>query len=475
MQGLKVSADKALAELCRRSFYRFLQEFWSVLIPEVPVWNWHIKYLCDELQYLNAFVVARKPKPYDLVINVPPGSTKSTIASQAYNAWIWTVDPTQRIIGASYANALSLSHAIKTRDIVQSDKYRRLFPEVELKSDQTGKSDFRNTHGGQRFTTSTGGSITGMHAHQIIIDDPINPLQAASDTERQSANDFVTKTLSTRKIDKAVTPTILIMQRLHEQDPTGVMLSKKANKIKHICLPAEDEGNVLPREIAANYVDGLLDPVRLSLEILEESKTDLGGYGYAGQFKQKPAPDEGGILKKAWFDVVDWQPGFEALCWNVAADTAYTASDKNDPSGFIAYAEYQNTFYIRSIAVEHLEFPELCRSIASFANMNGYTRRSMIYVEPKASGKSLVQTIRRETSLNITEGANPTTDKIARVKGISPMCEAKRVKLIRGVWNEQFLDEVCTFPNAAHDELVDCLTMMLDGQRKKNIGIRRTN
>ena len=88
------------------------------------------------------------------------------------------------------------------------------------------------------------------------------------------------------------------MQRLHEQDPTGEMLSKRDKKIKHICLPAENKGNVLPPELADNYVGGLLDPVRLDAEVLAESKTDLGSFGYAGQFDQKPAPDEGGIFKR---------------------------------------------------------------------------------------------------------------------------------------------------------------------------------
>lgn len=165
---MRINADAALAELCRRSFFRFLQEFWYVVIPETPVYNWHIEYLCNELQYINSFVEQRKPKPYDLIVNVPPGTTKSTIFMQMYTAWVWTRDPAQRHIGVSYAHALSLSHAIKTRDIVNSDKYKRLFPEVSLKGDQASKTDFHNNKGGQRFSTSTGGTVTGIHAHQIL-------------------------------------------------------------------------------------------------------------------------------------------------------------------------------------------------------------------------------------------------------------------------------------------------------------------
>jgi len=479
--SINLNPNEALAELCRRSFYRFVQEFWSVIIPEDPVWNWHIKYLCDELQHLNTFVMARQPKPYDLIINIPPGSTKSTIATQMYNAWVWTVDPSQRIVGSSYAHTLSLSHAVKTRDIVTSDKYQTLFPTVVLKADQSAKSDFLNTSGGQRFTTSTGGTITGMHSHQIIIDDPLNPKQAASDAERLTANDFCTKTLSTRKIDKKISVTILIMQRLHEEDPTGVMLSKKGKKIKHICLPAEDKGNVLPPELSANYTDTglgkykLLDPVRLDDEVLAESKIDLGSFGYAGQFDQKPAPEEGGIMKRDWFPIVPWQQEYSNLVWNFVADTAYTKDETNDPSGYIAYAEYENDFIIRMAETEHLEFPELCKALPTFAHANGYTRRSLVEIEPKASGKSLVQTLKKETKLNVKEGVPPAKDKTARAKDSSPTCEAQRVKLIRGTWNKAFLDQVTIFPNATHDEYMDCLTMMVGGKKPKKKGLKRRN
>lgn len=469
-QGIKINPNLAIAELCKRNFYFFLQEFWDVVIPEPPVFNWHIKYLCDELQYLNSFVVARKPKPYDLMINISPGTTKSTIVTQMYNAWVWTIDPKQRFISSSYSHSLSLAQSIKTRDIITSDKYLLYFPEVKIKSDQSGKSDFWNTLGGQRYSTSTGGTVTGIHASQIIIDDPINPRQAASDVERENANTFVTSTLSSRKIDKAITPTILIMQRLHEKDPTGAMLSRGGN-IKHINLPAEESDTIKPIELREKYVDGLMDPIRLNRLVLSDAKRDLGSYGYAGQFMQNPAPAEGGLIKKAWFEIIDWEANFDKLTWNFVADTAYTSKEENDPSGYISYAEHNNNYIIRFAQTEFLEFPELCKRLPAFCHQHGYTRASIIEVEPKASGKSLVQTLKRNTKLNIKEGVNPTKDKVARVKDVSPIIESGRVKLIKGNWNDKFLDEVTMFPNAEHDEFVDCLTMMLT--EKKRVVFKR--
>lgn len=459
-------ANNALAELCRLSFYFFLKEFWEIAIKEKPVYNWHIEYLCNELQLLNESVMRREPKHYDLIINIPPGTTKSIIATQMYNAWVWTIDPAQRFITTSYSNALSLSHSIKTRDIITSDKYVALFPDVVLKKDQKSTTDFRNTKGGQRYTTSTGGTVTGMHGHQIIIDDPLNPHQAVSDADRENANRFVSYTLSSRKIDKAMTPTILIMQRLHELDPTGIMLSKN-KKIKHICLPAEVSGYVSPAELISKYENGLLDPVRLSKEILNEAKTDLGSYNYAGQYSQRPTPEGGGIIKSHWFEKIDWKPEYATLNWNFVADTAYTEKEGNDPSGYIAFAKFHNDYIIRNAETELLEFPELCKALPAFAYLNGYSDRSIVEVEPKASGKSLVQVLRRETNLNIKEGTPPAKDKVSRTKNCSPTIEAGRVKLIRGAWNDDFISQVTTFPNAAHDEYVDCLTMMIGKDLKQ--------
>lgn len=461
----QISPNLAKAELCRRSFYFFLQEFWEVVIPEKAIYNWHIKYICDELQYLNSFVVDRKPKPYDLIINVPPGTTKSTIISQMYTAWVWTIDPKQRFISSSYSQSLALSQSIKCRDIVLSDKYLLYFPDVSLLNDRSSKSDFWNNQGGQRFTTSTGGTITGVHAHQILIDDPLNTKQSSSKVERATANHFVTSTLSTRKVDKEITPTILIMQRLHEDDPTGVLLSKHKN-IKHINLPAELSDKVQPKELKEKYKGGLLDPIRLSKVTLKEAKIDLGSYGYAGQYNQLPAPEKGGLIKKDWFPIVDWKSSYADLKWNFVADTAYTSKEENDPSGYIAYAELDGDYIIRAAETLHLEFPELCKALPTFALQNGYSNKSMIEIEPKASGKSLAQTLKRETNLNVKEGVPPAKDKVARVNDKSPIMEAGRVKLIRGAWNEDFLDQLATFPNAKHDEYVDCITMMIKSNNK---------
>lgn len=457
----KITTDynAAVAEKCRRSFFFFVQTFWDVIINEKPVWNWHIKFLCDELQYVATRVKNRLPREYEYyVINVPPGSSKSTIISEMYVCWVWTIDASQRFICGSFASTVSEDIADKCKRIFTSDRYKTLFPEVGIRKDT--KTHLQTLKNGERYTTSTGSGITGIHAHQIIIDDPLNPQQAANEKDRDNANIWISETLSTRQVDKAVTVTILVMQRLHENDPTGNLLAKKNLKIRHICLPATISDFVRPTECKNYYVNGLMDEVRMTHEILDAMKVKLGSYGFAGQFDQVPADLKGGIIKRNWLEVIDGTWSGKLI--RFVLDTAYTEDNDNDPSGFLSYYKENNCVVITNWESLRLEFPDLTKHTVSFAKNNGYTNKSTVRVEPKASGKSLVQQIRKETDLNISESINPEKDKVTRATAITAKLESGRVKLLRGAWNEAFLTEVCTFPRAKHDEAVDCLVMAVN-------------
>lgn len=452
---------RARAEMCRRSFYFFVQKFWSVIIQEEPVWNWHIEYLCDELQKLAQYIVNRQPKPYDIIINIPPGTSKSTIVSIMFPAWIWTLAPWVKIITNSYSGDLSIELSIKSKDIITSDLYAKLFPNVTLRRDKSGKQHYETTEGGFRYATSTGATITGYHAHVIINDDPVNPKQANSDQMRITANEH-TKTLSSRKVNKANTPTITIMQRLHEKDVTGYLLDKKADKIKHICLPAEVSDKVSPPELKERYVDGLLDPVRLNRDMLSEQLVDLGSIQYACQMKQSPIVDGGNLVKREWFQSISFNE-FTAMRFNEPMhfylDTAYERkkSTGNDPSGILAACRIGQYIYIYNAKQAWLEMPDLLRFIPEYMSAHGGDKQSILHVEPKANGKSVIQMLRTISTLNVRETQPPTDSKVTRFKVVSPRIECGRVFLVGGDWNEDFLNQICAFPNAEHDEYVDIL------------------
>ena len=451
---------------CKHNFYFFLRSFWDVVVTEDPVFNWHIEYLCDELQIVSEWIVKRQPKLYDLIINVPPGSTKSTICTIMFPAWLAALDPSLTAITNSYSSDLSIEHAIKSRDIIQSPKFKRLFPNTVIRKDKGGKEHYEYTAKGARVTTSTGSAITGFHGNVIISDDPVNPNEALSDVKRVTANEH-TKTLASRKRDKKNTPTILVMQRLHEEDVTGYLLKKHGKTIKHICLPAEVSDKVSPPELKEKYIDGLLDPIRINNEVIEEFRLILGSDGYAKQFEQAPTSAAGNIIKKEWFQIID-KVTFDGLIIdepsNFFLDTAFSKKDKktdNDPSGIIATKFIRNNLYIYKAKKEHKDAPELLRFIDGWTKENGYNESSIIRIEPKANGKAIVQMLLAGTKLNVVESHPPTDDKETRLRAYAPKVECGRVYLVQDSWTDDFIEEVCGFPFKSHDEYVDCLSEAL--------------
>lgn len=455
------------AEMAKRSLYFFFKEFWEIISPgNTLVENWHLKYLCDELQEVAMRAMRGEPKAYDLIINVPPGSSKSSIASIALPAWMWTVSASSKTITGSHAATLSLSLAVKARDVIESEKYKLMFPSIIMKDDVNNKGLYGNIHGGMRISTSAGTSIIGHHAHVIIVDDPLS--LTPSSIEIDNANMWL-DSLTTRKVDKDVTPIILIMQRLAENDTTGYMLNK-GGKVKHICLPASLTGDVSPAEMAEKYVDGLLDPRRMSFETLEDSRLNLGSAKYEAQFLQSPSPAGGGIIKNAWIhrmrgddDVV--KKTLETLPVHFFVDGAYTADKTNDPSAILAaaYDVKSNTLYIIKAAEFWMEWNEIVKFILKFVNKYG-SPVSKVYIEPKANGLSLQQYLKKNTPLNIPKTKSPKTSKDDRLNSVSPFIEGGKVI---------FIDEYDTLDGIVVSNMQE-LIHEITHQKPKRYGIRDT-
>lgn len=450
--------DIAVAHLCKRHFWFFVKEFWPVIVAEELIWNWHMEVLCDELQTVYERVIRREPKAYDLIINIPPGTSKSSICTIMAPAWAWTVDPSLRIITGSYSDSLATEHSVKSRDIVESDLYKKYFPEVLIKFDKGRKTNYETTRLGQRFATSVGGSVTGVHAHVITIDDPLNPKQAASAVERESANNWMDKTLSMRKVDKSLTPTILVMQRLATDDPTGHLLSKKKVNVRHVCLPAELSSNVKPAELSKRYINGLLDPLRLGREVLTEARMDLGGDAYAGQMAQTPV-QEGGLIWKKWFKEIDdalFPDISDATQVGTDWDLAYTDDDANAASAYITAGKIGSNAFIFDLDYVFLEFPELIKYMK--------TKKSPHYIEAKASGKSAKQSLTRAGVVAIEVKIMGGSDKIARAKMATPPAEAGMVYIKKSLADKLYNDErqgILNFPKNSHKDVADTLAQSL--------------
>ncbi len=432
---------------------------WETIEAVELIDNWHIRYICDQLQEVYEIWEAGNAQD-DVLINVPPGSSKSTIVTQLFPAWLWVRNPSIRIISSSYAADLATAHAVKTRDCLKSDKFRALFGDmIEFKDDTDGKTHYKNTAKGERFVTSTGGRVTGMHGDFILIDDPINPEQAAGDAELKKATRFVTRTLATRKTDKRRSVTVMVMQRLHEADPAGEWLKKKS--LRHICLPGELSDGVKPADMKGNYQDGLLDTRRLPREALDKLRVDLGSYGYAGQIQQRPAPEEGGIWKKWFIPIPDMAfPSPEQLeDYGTDWDTAYTKDQQNDASAYCTSGvkrlkEGQQVF-IDKLGFGRMEFPELVRYMK--------LRPAPHYIEAKASGKSAKQTLTANGIVAI-EVQVMGGDKIARTKMATPPVEAGLVFIRESLLDMLYNDPeqgLLVFPNGLHDDMNDAIVQAI--------------
>ena len=296
---------------CRIHFEAFVREFWECVPGATTlVWNWHMRVLCEELEQLADRVIAGLPRLHDLVINLPFGMSKSMIVSVLFPAWVWTRFPEARFICGTHTDSLALDLAAKSKDVIEGEKYQAYFPGITIRADRAAKDDYANNHGGERKSCTVGGKTpTGRHSHFIIIDDPIDPQGVRSEAELETARRFVTEVIPSRMVDKEIVPTILVMQRLHPRDPTAVMLEtakcEGVAPVRHICLPGEIWGGaetVSPPELAAHYVDGLLDVKRLTARVLKGYLGKLGAFGYAGQIKQKPELPGGGMFKPQYFN-----------------------------------------------------------------------------------------------------------------------------------------------------------------------------
>jgi len=484
-----VTKDELEASICQDSFYEFVQRFWDVVIPEKPIWNWHIEVICDEMQKVAERVFAGLPKENDLLINVPPGSSKSTVCSIMFPAWVWTREPSFSTICGSYSYTLAVELSMKSRDIIQSDKYQRLWPDVQLRFDANRLDRFRNIDKGMRFTTSTGGTVTGFHGHFLIVDDPLNPQEAVSDAELKKANDWIGRTLSTRKVEKSITPTILIMQRLHEDDPSQNMLDKAEEgktTVRHINLPAEysevNKNEVRPRSLRRRYTPDpdkegwfLLDLQRMDRKVLEEAEAQLLEYGYAGQFLQRPVPLGGGdfdvdkmLIGEPPASDNDWVR--KVRYW----DKAGTHAGGCFTVGVLMGLDVNNFTWVLDVIRVQLNSWEREQLMKQTARLDGVDVRIGIEQEGGSGGKeSAESTVRNMVGFNV-EPDRVTGSKEERARPFHTQVNGGGVRLARADWNKKYKDELRMFPNSKYKDQVDASSgafSMLSLTNTKRVGV----
>jgi len=473
IQGNPVVIRRALND---KSFYEFVKWGWSEVSPDEYEDNWHIPKICNVVQKMAVRVSKNLPKKYDLIINVPPGTSKTRVISVLFQVWCWTNWYWFNFITASHASPLSMENADLARDLIKSQKFKNVYPDLFIRKDKDSKTNFKiakvlefsknGTHkivnGGSRYSTSVKGMGIGLHAHIQIADDLINPKEALSKNATDTAAHFLDHTLSGRKTNKKVTPLILVMQRLSEEDPTGHMLAKRRKNIKHICLPGEIkeyEKYLKPKKWKKHYIDNLLDPKRLDWETLAEMETNLGQYGYAGQIGQNPTPPEGGMFKVDNFQLIYIPFSPNQIIKTVRSwDKAGTAEGGAYTCGVKMSFITGGRIIIEDVIRGQWSSDKRERMIKRAAFNDGHNVTVLIEKEPGSGGKESAEgTVRNLIGYN-TKLDRPTGNKILRADPFSVQVNNQNVYLLKGAWNKEYIKEFRLFPFKKLKDQVDAST-----------------
>jgi predicted phage terminase large subunit-like protein len=331
---------------------------------------------------------------------------------------------------------------------------------VKLTEDQNTKGYFVNSAGGMRMSSTVGGkSPIGFHGHFLIVDDPLDPQAAVSELELKSANDWMNDTLPSRKIDKMVVPTILIMQRLHQNDPTGNRLAKGVKDLKHIRLPADcTQFVVAPKMLRDHYVDNLMDPVRMPRQFLNEELKLHGEYYVAGQYGQNPVP-LGGAMFKVDCLTVDQAPLLSEFKW------VYRYWDKAGTAGRGAYTvgckmgvTFDDRFWILDIVRGQWEAAKRDRIIRNTAVKDGKNVIIAVEQEPGSGGKdSASATVRSLAGYKVVLDKPTSSDssKELRAEPFSGQVNSYNVYVQKAHWNNDYIEELKFFPASTFKDQVD--------------------
>jgi predicted phage terminase large subunit-like protein len=490
--------DKADAE---ESLSDFIRQAWHVVEPSQPyVHGWHIDFICDHLEAITNGVEVDH-SPYNrLLINVPPGTMKSLIVNVFWPSWEWGPRnmPHMRYVCAAHkVENLSARDSRRMRQLITSDWYKERWGDrVSLSRDQNEKLNFVNNATGFRIATAIT-SLTGIRGDRVIIDDPHSVDSASSDTQRETEVTTFLEAVPSRLNNPKASAIVVVMQRLHEEDVSGIILDKQLG-YDHIMLPMRfDPLRAAPTKLGAEdprEVDGeLLFPERFPLDVVDRDERAMGPYATAGQFQQTPEPRGGGIIKRDWWQLWDG-PEFPPFDYIIASvDTAYTEKTENDYSAMTVWGVFTADTKVRAtktILRDGTTYDAVMSSVRSYSeqhprvmmmhawqerlplhqlvNKIASTCRTMkvdkMLLEGKASGLSVAQEIRRlygHENFAVQIVDPKSQDKISRLYSVQHLFAEGMVHAPDRTWADMTISQCTQFPKAKHDDLVDTVSQAL--------------
>jgi predicted phage terminase large subunit-like protein len=474
--------------------------FFRVREGQKLIVNWHHRVIADTLTRVANGEISR------LVINIPPGYTKTEMAVIFFIAWSIARNPRARSIHISYSDDLAIWNSTLAKDVVQSPQFQALWPR-HIRGDVAAKKRWFLEDGGGLMAVSSGGQISGFRGGQmdsrdfsgaVILDDPIKPDDTFSATIRNRINNRIPNTMRSRLALES-TPVIVIMQRLHEEDTTGFLLSGgSGDNWYHLCIPVS--GSDRPYDYPASYThatpikyerpEGPLWPIKHNekeIELLREH-----AYTYASQYAQRPAPLGGGIFRESWwqwYDSYDYKAnaiegvdGSVHLVYKlIFADTAVKTGEKNDWSVVQLWGYgSDNRIYLLDQIRGKWEAPDLRDNFKRFCDRHEFDIDTNIvgirarFVEDKSSGSGLIQDMNRERGFGWVQGIPRDKDKVSRAMSTAPRIADGDVVLPRNApWIGEYLYEFSMFTaemSHAHDDQIDPTLdaiqhMLIEGQQ----------
>lgn len=445
-----------LRHLARKDFSVFVQGAFRVLHDEPLLRNWHIDAIAWQLMRLASGETRR------LIITMPPRTMKSFIASVCLPAWLLGRNPGEKIICASYAQDLSRDFAYKTRTLMQSDWYRRVFPNSYLDPKRLSLDEIGTTRGGYRLATSVGGTLTGRGGNVIIIDDPLKAKDAYSEVARESAAQWFRSTVMSRRNNPRTGRIVVVAQRLHMEDLPGQLLAQGGWQELRLPLIAERDQNI---ELSSNSslersAGNILQEDRFSEAEIAELRKAMGERDFEAQYNQRPMPPGGALFKLEWIKRYDRMPTVRQVqgifqSW----DTAYDIDEANDYSVCTTWAVSGKNCYLLDVYRERMEFYALERAIYT---MRDKWRADLVIVEKAGSGISLLQNIQHAGNNQWLQPKEPVGSKQDRASQQTPKFERGEIWLPREAsWLQSFEDELLSFPHGKHDDQVDSVVQFL--------------
>lgn len=441
-------------EAAQQDFDKFVHEMWPGFID-----GRHHKVMAKKFQEIA------EGKTKRLIINMPPRHTKSEFASYMLPAWFLGKFPEKKIIQCSNTAELAVGFGRKVRNLLDSEQYSKVFPNVHLRHDSKAAGRWATNKGGEYFAIGVGGTVTGKGADLLIIDDPHSEQEAKLASTSPEIFDSVYEwyTSGPRQRLQPGGSIIVVMTRWSKRDLTGRILQSSMEKDGNDDWEIIDFPAILPSGQP-------LWPQFWSLEELEALQSELPAAKWNAQYQQSPTSEEGAIIKREWWNI--WEGDRPPPCQFVIQswDTAFTKNERSDYSACTTWGVfYKNedendpNIILLDAFKRRMEFPELKET--AFNTYKEWEPDAFI-VEAKASGAPLIFEL-RAMGIPVSEFTpSRGNDKMVRINAVSDLFASGKVWCPATRWADEVMEELAAFPNSDHDDLVDSSTQALLRFRK---------